>query len=125
MNYWLSKPLVWLLPMLICVALESYTPFDQTVQGFFYTQGEWLLTKAEHQRYRWFFYSGGKKFISFVAICFAVIMSYSFVMRNKKPKCTLWLTSSFLIVLCLTLIPMLINTLKGLTDVPCPYQLLL
>jgi PAP2 (acid phosphatase) superfamily protein len=123
MNYWLSKPLIWLIPMLVCTALESYTPFDQAVQDFFYSQGEWLLTKAEHQRYKWFFYSGGKKFVSFAAVCFAVIMGCSFLLKNKTPKWKLWFMSSFLIVLCLIIIPALINILKGLTDVPCPYQL--
>ncbi len=102
------------------ILLESCTDADMFFQRMWYdpSTGQWLINRAMHEHWRWLFYGGMKKGVVLLGICSLIVFFYG--MKTGKEA---WVRGGLLMVLSLMLTPLAVSTLKAVTDIYCPRQL--
>ena len=119
----LGQPLFWLSAALVCIALESVPCFDAFTQQIFFRHDEWYISKAFHNSHRYLFYTGPKVMIGWIGAAFFVLWGATFIPRLDLTL-RQWRKPALCIFLCLVLIPLVVSTLKGLTGVYSPRDLI-
>lgn len=104
------------------IALFELTPLDVTVQNFLYSAelDVWLIN-SEQPLLRFLLYDGIRQLYIIVALGFILLAS----IQTKRPL--LVAKRREILVICATLIavPLVINVLKAVTNIPCPKDLIL
>lgn len=116
----LSRPFVCLGLMSVCIAAESWTAFDQTAQAVFFRDHAWLLSKAFHQTYGPTLYTGPKIVIALIAVA-ALAVALGLL---RKDSLASWRKPCLLLALSICLVPLLAASLKAVTGVYGPVDLL-
>ena len=104
----------------LCVLLENWPPLDLAVQQFFYRQGDWMITKADHAALRWFWYVGVKVFVACVGVAAPALAFLSLKTAALKK----WRHFFCVVTLCIVLIPSITAGLKAVTGVYSPCDVL-
>lgn len=109
-----------MLLMALIVYIESFTDIDMILQRVWYSKetASWLISTADHEKWRWLFYGGMKKMISIAGgIGFAVMLYGVYAHKMALVR------SGLLFCLALLLTPLAVGGLKHLTNVYCPYEI--
>lgn len=119
-----QQPFFWLLAALACIILESLPCFDAFAQQPFFQNGDWLISKAFHNGHKLLLYTGPKAVLVCIGAAFLLLFGATFL-AHCRPALRQWRKPALLVVLSLTLVPLAVFTLKGLTGVYSPVDLLL
>lgn len=106
-----------LILLLFSLVLFESSGLDILVQNWFYSREWQMWILSEHaEPSRFFFYSGVKKLF----ILFTVIVALVLLFFKKKVWMQTYRQGLWIVLFSLILVPLLINGLKGLTNIPCP-----
>jgi len=119
-----GKPLFWLFATLACIVLENIPSVDTYVQQLFFQHGEWLISKAFHNNHKFLLYTGPKIILVCIGAAFLFLFGATFFFQFDKAQLRQWRKPALLIVLSLVFIPLAIFTLKWLTGVYSPIDVL-
>lgn len=109
--------------LLLSTILESYQPFDQLFQSYFYSS-DWLITKQLHKSIRLISYNAPKIFLGIIA---GLALISALILRLKSRQlCAYahWSKPLLLIAICIALIPLSQAGLKAVTGIYSPVDLL-
>lgn len=112
--------LACLLATILCVILESYTPFDLFAQQFFYHNGQWLISESDHKAAKWVCYTAPKIFIGIIA-GISLLLS---LLSLKITSLTKWRWSLLFLALCIITVTVAAATGKAITGVRSPNELI-
>ncbi|MGL4722807.1 MAG: phosphatase PAP2 family protein [Desulfovibrionaceae bacterium] len=108
--------------LLSFLLLEQYTNIDPYIQNIFYLKNTktWLITPAEHKEfYGYIFYYTIKQCLVFSGIMLLLVWIYGVLSNHLARTYHKALTKYLLALIC---IPLLISSLKNVTNVYCPNQ---
>lgn len=124
----LSRPFACLGLTFACIAAESWTTFDQAAQIAFFRDHAWLLSKAFHRAYGSALYTGPKIGIALIAVA---ALAVALGLSRKAPLAVRrdtqfapWRKPCLLLALSICLVPLLAASLKAVTGVYGPVDLL-
>ena len=109
--------------ILVFTILESYTPFDQLFQNWFYVDANWLISKQLHKSIKLLYYTGPKialGIIAGLALIASVVIHFNSRLFLKYAH---WRQSLLLITLSIALVPLFQASLKAITGIYSPVDL--
>lgn len=118
------RPLLYLLAAICCIALESFTGFDQWAQQPFFSETGWLIHKTFHKEYKWLLYTGPKVIIGITGGGFLLFFVFAAFSRKYKERLYAWRKPALLVVCSIIFVPLTVASLKALTGVYSPVDLL-
>ena len=103
--------------LIAVIVLFQFSDLDIFVQNFFYNfeSKTWLINKDE-PILKFFLYDGLKTGL----IIFAVLILLALVIFRKKPLIQKYKKGLIIVLLAAILVPLLIGSLKAITNTPCP-----
>lgn len=103
--------------LIVVIALFQFTELDIFVQNFFYNfeTKNWIIDKDE-PILKFFFYDGIKALL----ILLGVAIFLSLVFLRKKRLVQEYKKGLIIVLLSAILVPLLIGSLKAITNTPCP-----
>jgi len=119
----LGQPLFWSFAAIVCMVLESIPSFDVFAQQLFFQHDEWLISKAFHNSHKLLLYTGPKGILVCIGAAFLLLFGATFLSRFGSTL-RQWRIPALLLILSLACIPLAISTLKWLTGVYSPVDLL-
>jgi len=110
-----------LLALLACTVCFEFTPLDIWVQDLFYNSGsqQWLLSIKGSPIRHFLLYDGPKKLL----ILFELSLLLSLLFFRKHSLVKQYHSGLLIVLLSLPLGPAVVSSLKGTTNVACPYAL--
>ncbi len=106
------------------VLLENIPAADRAVQDLFFSQGHWLITKADHARLKALFYTGPKVAIGIIGgICLAMAL-VSFLRPALRARFGAWPPFFLLLGCSILCVPLVAAGLKAVTGVHGPLDLI-
>ena len=103
--------------LIAVIVLFQFSDLDIFVQNFFYNfeSKTWLINK-DKPILKFFLYDGLKTGL----IIFAVLILLALVIFRKKPLIQKYKKGLIIVLLAAILVPLLIGSLKAITNTPCP-----
>ncbi len=116
----LRQSLLCMLLMALILYVESFTDLDMFVQKAWYSKetASWLISKADHEKWRWLFYGGMKKMVAIAGGIGVAVMLYGVFARKAA-----LIRSGLLFSLALMITPLTVGGLKYLTNIYCPHEI--
>ncbi len=109
---------------LCAVLLENIPQADRAVQDFFFSQGHWLITKADHARLKDLFYTGPKVIIGIIGgVCLAMAL-LSFLRPVPRNRLGAWAPFFLLLGCSILCVPLVAAGFKIVTGVHGPLDLI-
>ena len=109
--------------LIISTILESYQPFDQLFQAWFYDGSNWMINKQLHKSIHFFSYDTPKIFLGILA-GLALIAALTIHIKSKQLAAyTRWKRPLLLIALSIALVPLSQAALKAITGIYSPVDL--
>ena len=118
----LTCPLGYAVAALLCIVLESVLAFDVIFQSPFFHEGNWLLSKAFHNKWKMLLYTTPKIIIGVIGGVFLFVFIFSLL--SKKQWIATWRKPALLVSLAIASIPLCVATMKIITGVYSPVDLL-
>lgn len=118
-----SLPLC-LLALGLWVLLESLPALDQLAQRPFFGEAGWLLGKPTHKAIKAWAYTGPKVLLGIVAGLSLLLSVAIYKNSNLRQKYAAWQKPLLLLALSLALVPLCMATLKAVSGVYSPVDLL-
>ena len=102
----------------VIMSIESYTDWDMRIQTLLYDGGmrDWIISRTFHEHWKWLLYDGPKIMLIILGIVCAVVSVYGFSVKRIRRNVVLLLFS-------LIFVPLVLSSLKQVSNVYCPYQL--
>lgn len=118
----LLQSVVCLLLMAAVVFMESDTGIDLFIQRHWYdaSRGLWAVDPSFHHAWRWLFYDGAKRFVAVVGVSSLLLAAWGYVSGRS-----VLLRAGLLMALSCAATPLLVSTLKAVTGIYCPRQLVI
>lgn len=103
--------------LLASILFFGISSIDITIQDhFFYPNTHtWYLDK-NMEPYHFLFYTGIKKLLIFIAICFLL----TFIFLRKHPLIQSYKQGILIVILSAIFVPVIVGALKKTTNMPCP-----
>ena len=120
----LENPLLYAFAVSLGFFLESITAFDCFFQAPFFRNGEWFLSRAFHNEWKSILCTAPKIVIGIICgVCLLLFLSTVF-QKRKHGTFTTWQKPALLAVVSISLTPLVVATLKSVTGVYSPVDLL-
>ncbi len=117
------RPRLWLGAAFGCVILENFPALDRAAQAPFFRNGEWLVTAAFHNAHKMLLYTGPKICLAVIAsVCLGAFLAERFLPVAGK-RLRRWRRPALIVFLSIVLVPLLIASLKAVTGVYGPVDL--
>lgn len=102
------------------VLMEHDAGLDMAVQQYWYdvASGLWTIDPATHRAWRWLFYDGMKFGVAAVG-GLSIVLFCCGCIRNRA----VWRRTGLLMALSCAATPLLVASLKAVTGIPCPREL--
>lgn len=120
----LGRPLPYLAAAFACTFLESVPAFDSLAQQPFFQHGAWLLSRSFHNEYTLLLYTGPKILIGLIGGVFFLLFLASVFSNRFKARLRAWREPALLVALSIILVPLLAATLKAVSGVHSPVDML-
>jgi len=103
--------------LLLSIIFFGISTFDIQIQDFFFhpRTHTWYLN-GDIEPYHFLFYSGIKKLLIFIAVCFLIALLFF----HKKPLIQTYKKGIIIVILSAIFVPIAVGALKKTTNMPCP-----